>query len=117
MAGLILLIVGQAFFHMFINLGIGPLSGQTLPMISHGTSSYLCFSIAFGVILSISKNAHEKTVEQEMEADIEHGRSVEETVSTSTATVGDFPGESGTDSGNAHEETTPTYTSSSSRYY
>lgn len=115
--GLLLLITGQALFHMCINLDMGPLTGQTLPMISHGSSSYLCFSIAFGVILAISKNAHEKTIEQEMEADIEHGRSVEETVSTSTATVGDFAGESRTESGNAHEETTPTYTSSSSRYY
>lgn len=115
--GLLLLITGQALFHMCINLDMGPLTGQTLPMISHGSSSYICFSIAFGVILAISKNAHEKTAEQEMEADIEHGRSVEETVSTSTASVGDFSGESGTGSGDIHEETTPTYTSSSSRYY
>lgn len=125
-AGLILLIVGQAFFHMFINLGIGPLSGQTLPMISHGTSSYLCFSIAFGVILSISKNAHEKTAEQEREADIEHGRSVEETVSTSTASFGGYnstaEGSSAEESGNQGENNTESpYTTSSSssntRYY
>ncbi len=59
-AGLILLISGQAMMHMYINVGLGPLTGQTLPMISHGSSSFLAFSIAFGVILSISKLAKKK---------------------------------------------------------
>ena len=56
-AGLVLLITGQAFMHMFINVNIGPLTGQTLPMVSHGSSSFLSFSVAFGVLLSISKLA------------------------------------------------------------
>lgn len=56
-AGLVLLITGQAFMHMMINVNIGPLTGQTLPMISHGTSSFLSFSVAFGVLLSISRLA------------------------------------------------------------
>lgn len=85
--GLVLLIVGQAFMHIFINLDMGPLTGQTLPLISHGSSSFLCFSIAFGIILSISKMAWKETSEQEREADIEHGRPVEDVISTDT---GDF---------------------------
>lgn len=56
-AGLCLLIVGQAFLHMFVNADIGPMTGQTLPLISHGTSAFLCFCIAFGVILSFSRIA------------------------------------------------------------
>lgn len=56
-AGLVLLITGQAFMHMMINVNIGPLTGQTLPMISHGSSSFLSFSVAFGVLLSISRLA------------------------------------------------------------
>ncbi len=56
-AGLCLLITGQAFLHMFVNVGIGPMTGQTLPIISHGTSALLCFCVAFGVILSISRIA------------------------------------------------------------
>jgi cell division protein FtsW len=59
-AGLIILISGQAMMHMFINVDLGPLTGQTLPMISHGNSSFLAFSIAFGIILSISRMASEK---------------------------------------------------------
>lgn len=56
-AGLCLLISGQAFLHMFVNADIGPMTGQTLPMISHGTSAFLCFCVAFGVILTFSRIA------------------------------------------------------------
>lgn len=54
-AGLVLLISGQAMLHMFVNTGIIPLTGQTLPIISYGASSFVVFCIAFGVILSISR--------------------------------------------------------------
>lgn len=54
-AGLTLLISGQAMLHMYINVDMGPLTGQTLPLISHGNSSFLCFCVAFGILLSISK--------------------------------------------------------------
>jgi len=65
-AGLCLLISGQAFLHMFVNADIGPMTGQTLPLISHGNSAFLCFSLAFGVILSISRIAA-KAIEKETE--------------------------------------------------
>ena len=54
-SGLVLLISGQAVMHMLINVDLFPLTGQTLPMISHGNSSFLAFSLAFGIILSISR--------------------------------------------------------------
>lgn len=63
-AGLSLLITGQAFLHMFVNADIGPMTGQTLPLISHGNSAFLCFSLAIGIILSISRIAA-KEVEKE----------------------------------------------------
>lgn len=63
-AGLTLMISGQAMMHMFVNVGLGPLTGQTLPMISHGNSSFLAFSIAFGVLLAISKMAKKKVEQQ-----------------------------------------------------
>ena len=59
-AGLCLLITAQAMFHIVINSDLGILTGQTLPLISHGTSSFICFCAAFGVILSISRMAEEK---------------------------------------------------------
>lgn len=59
--GLVLLITGQAFLHMFVNVDLGPLTGQTLPMISHGKTSFLLFSIAFGIILSFSREAKDNS--------------------------------------------------------
>lgn len=63
--GLSLLITGQAFMHMFVNVDIGPMTGQTLPLISHGSSAFLMFSAAFGVILSISRMTRDKIKEKE----------------------------------------------------
>lgn len=56
-AGLCLLITGQAFLHMLVNVDMGPMTGQTLPLISHGNSAFLCFSLAFGIVLSFSRIA------------------------------------------------------------
>ena len=67
--GLNVLITGQAFMHMFVNVDIGPMTGQTLPLISHGSSAFLMFSAAFGVILSISRMAREKIREEEEAAE------------------------------------------------
>jgi len=73
-AGLVILISGQAFMHMFINAGIGPLTGQTLPLISHGKTSFLVFCIAFGIILSISRMASKKIDRETRDAEplLEH---------------------------------------------
>ena len=68
-AGLTMLIVLQAFLHIFVNCDIGPMTGQTLPLISHGASAFLCFCIAFGIILSISRYASRRIKrEQQQEA-------------------------------------------------
>lgn len=60
LGGLSLLITGQAFMHILVNVDIGPMTGQTLPLISHGASAFLVFCIAFGIILSISRMAKKK---------------------------------------------------------
>ena len=67
-AGLVILITGQAMMHIMINCDMGPLTGQTLPLISHGNSSYLMFSLAFGIILSISKMARRKIAKEAAKA-------------------------------------------------
>lgn len=71
LGGLSLLITGQAFMHILVNVDIGPMTGQTLPLISHGASAFLVFCIAFGIILSISRMAKKKiqTVEEAIEDD------------------------------------------------
>lgn len=66
--GLVFLITFQALFHILVNCNIGIVTGQTLPLISHGRCSFLCFSIAFGVILSISVLVNKKiSAEQKKE--------------------------------------------------
>ncbi len=68
-AGLCILITGQAFLHMFVNADIGPMTGQTLPLISHGNSAFLCFCLAFGIILSISRIASKRMEKEQKEAE------------------------------------------------
>lgn len=53
--GMAVMIVFQALFHMAINTGVFPVSGQPLPMISKGGTSMLVTSLAFGIMLSISR--------------------------------------------------------------
>lgn len=67
-AGLCLLITGQAFLHIFVNVDIGPMTGQTLPLISHGNSAFLCFCLAFGIILAISRIASRRIEKEQREA-------------------------------------------------
>ena len=67
-AGLTMLIVLQAFLHIFVNVDIGPMTGQTLPMISHGVSAFLCFCVAFGIILSVSRYASRKIKREQMQS-------------------------------------------------
>ncbi len=64
--GLSALIAGQAMMHIIVNCDVGIQTGQTLPLVSFGASAFLCFSAAFGVILSISRSTSAK-VEREAE--------------------------------------------------
>ena len=87
-AGLCMLITGQAFLHMFVNADIGPMTGQTLPLISHGNSAFLCFSLAFGIILSFSRIAQRK-IEKE-QRDAKPLLQLKENVSTGLQDLDDF---------------------------
>ena len=66
---LVLLISGQAFVHIFVNMDFGLLTGQTLPLLSHGSFAFLCFSGAFGIILSISRMAYKGMIKASKEAE------------------------------------------------
>jgi len=83
-AGLSLLISGQAFLHMFVNADIGPMTGQTLPLISHGNSAFLCFSLAFGVILCISRIAAKEIAKETSNAEplMEHHERIKDDLDT-----------------------------------
>jgi cell division protein FtsW len=53
--GLAFLISTQAFLHILVNVRLMPITGHTLPLISHGGTAYLVLCGAFGMILSVSK--------------------------------------------------------------
>lgn len=63
--GMALFIVYQALFHMAIVTGVFPVSGQTLPFISKGGSSVIISSIALGMMLSVSRFAARKGIQDE----------------------------------------------------
>lgn len=55
--GLALLMVSQALFNMCVAVGLAPVTGQPLPLISKGGTSSIINCIYIGVILSISRTA------------------------------------------------------------
>lgn len=59
--GLALYIVFQALLNMAVAVGLMPVTGQTLPLISRGGSSILSISISLGMILSVSRYARKRT--------------------------------------------------------
>jgi cell division protein FtsW len=64
--GLGLLITSQAMLHILVNVGILPVTGHTLPLISLGGTSLIIMSAAFGIILSVSRTIEvDKVVENE----------------------------------------------------
>jgi cell division protein FtsW len=54
-AGLTLNIVAQAFVNMAVAVGLGPVTGQPLPLLSMGGTSGIFTCISLGIILSISR--------------------------------------------------------------
>lgn len=61
--GLSLMIVLQALFNMLVSVNLFPVTGQTLPLISLGGSSLLFTSLALGMILGVSRQIEEKSLD------------------------------------------------------
>ena len=55
--GLALLLVTQALFNMCVAVGLVPVTGQPLPLISKGGTSTIINCVYVGAILSISRSA------------------------------------------------------------
>ena len=67
-AGLSFILVLQAMMNMGVTVGLLPVTGLTLPLISVGGSSILMTSVSLGIILSVSRDAIEKKATQESRA-------------------------------------------------
>lgn len=59
-AGLSFSLTIQAFANMAVAVGLGPVTGVPLPLVSMGGTSILFTSVAFGIILSVSRDIDEK---------------------------------------------------------
>ena len=59
--GLALLLTTQAVFNMMVAVGLAPVTGQPLPLISRGGTSSIINCVYIGVILSVSRSAKKKT--------------------------------------------------------
>lgn len=62
-AGLSFSLTIQAFANMAVAVGLGPVTGVPLPLVSMGGTSILFTSVAFGIILSVSRDIDEKKME------------------------------------------------------
>lgn len=57
--GLALMITCQALISMLVAVGLGPVTGQPLPLISRGGTSVLITSIYFGIMMGVSREQKE----------------------------------------------------------
>ncbi|MCW4118996.1 FtsW/RodA/SpoVE family cell cycle protein [Segatella copri] len=64
--GLAILLVIQALFNMLVAVGLAPVTGQPLPLISRGGTSTVINCLYLGIILSISRTAKKKEGAQNM---------------------------------------------------
>jgi cell division protein FtsW len=78
--GLIVMIVIQAMLNMLVAVGLFPVTGQTLPMVSWGRTSVLMMSFSIGAILSVSRvvNARIKNEELPEEEKSDEGEKIYE---------------------------------------
>ena len=67
--GLTIMIVVQAMVNMLVAVGLFPVTGQTLPMISWGRTSVLVISFSIGAVLSVSRVIDARIKEEELSED------------------------------------------------
>ena len=78
--GLGILITTQALVHIMVNVGLLPVTGHTLPLISLGGTSFIIMSGAFGIILSVSRTietAGKKRQEEYMQQEAQNRSAIE----------------------------------------
>jgi len=82
--GLTVMIVIQAILNMMVAVGLFPVTGQTLPMVSWGRTSVFVMSFSIGAILSVSRvvNARIKKEELPEEEITDEGEKIYEPVRT-----------------------------------
>jgi cell division protein FtsW len=64
--GLIIMITIQAIINMLVAVGLFPVTGQTLPMVSWGRTSVIVISFSIGAILSVSRVVNARIRKEEL---------------------------------------------------
>ncbi len=72
-----IMMVMQAFVNMSVAVGLVPVTGQTLPLISKGGTSILITSFYIGVILSVSRYAEKKEMKAPLVEAVPEGETSE----------------------------------------
>ena len=66
--GLAVMFVGHLFIHVGMNVGLLPITGITLPLMSYGGSHLLAEFVGLGILMGMrrySRAAHKETVKNE----------------------------------------------------
>lgn len=76
-AGLSFDLVCQAMVNMGVVVGLGPITGQPLPLISMGGTSMVFTGLAVGIILSVSRGERDEVWEQKTNSEVKENKNVE----------------------------------------
>lgn len=71
-AGLCFDLVCQAMVNMGVVVGLGPITGQPLPLVSMGGTSMVFTGLALGIVLSVSRGEQDRNWEQKGTEEREH---------------------------------------------
>ena len=85
--GLSFLIATQAFLHILVNVRLFPITGHTLPLISHGGTAYLVLCGAFGMILSVNRQLDKQDARERAEREAAAAQLTEEYNPDTTSTT------------------------------
>lgn len=77
-AGLSFDLVCQAMVNMGVVVGLGPITGQTLPLISMGGTSMVFTGLSVGIILSVSRGERDEVFDQKTKGDVKEKREKKE---------------------------------------
>ena len=76
-AGLSFDLVCQAMVNMGVVVGLGPITGQPLPLVSMGGTSMVFTGLAVGIILSVSRGEQDQQWEQKTLDDVKENRNIQ----------------------------------------
>ncbi len=93
--GIGVLLVVQALFNMMVAVGLAPITGQPLPLISRGGTSMIINCIYIGMILSVSRYASRLEEQRQHDASIPMQVVVPHSDESLPYTDGDAPNEAG----------------------